>query len=75
MANMFTGCTTIARYPINAVIILAAILYPIVGYARVVDIGPTLPDLLKEHSDKGWLIKFYAPWCHHCKQLGNVVFL
>lgn len=38
---------------------------------KVVDFGDKLPDYVKEHPNKGWLIKFYTPWCYNCQQIGE----
>ena len=37
--------------------------------AKVLDVNENLSDFIEKHSEKSWLVKFYAPWCHHCQQL------
>lgn len=39
--------------------------------AKIVDFGPKLSEFVYKHPDKGFLIKFYTPWCHYCQQLGE----
>lgn len=37
--------------------------------SRVLNLGENLPDLVKQGTNRNWLIKFYAPWCYACQRL------
>ena len=54
-------------------IICAAFIAAQVLADSVVLTDATFSDLVfdgtKSTSDKGWYVKFYAPWCGHCKKL------
>jgi thiol-disulfide isomerase/thioredoxin len=28
-------------------------------------------NVYKQDVGKGWMVQFYAPWCHHCRQMGK----
>lgn len=37
---------------------------------QVLELSETFPEIRKEGAY--WLVKFYAPWCGHCKKLEPV---
>lgn len=37
--------------------------------SKVIEFGDKFPDIVKDHPNKSWLIKFYASWCYHCQRL------
>lgn len=57
-------------------LLFAFLLAPLQQYlsgtsGKVVDFGDKLPNYIKDNPHKGWLIKFYAPWCYNCQQIGK----
>lgn len=41
------------------------------GIGHVKELSDKFLDIYKMDVGKGWLVKFYAPWCHHCRQMGK----
>ena len=37
--------------------------------SRVLELGDKFLDVYKQDHNRMWLVKFYAPWCHYCKQM------
>lgn len=61
-------CRTVPRN-VHISLILIHLFIALTSTSRVIDFGEKLPDLIKDHPNKSWLIKFYATWCHHCQKL------
>lgn len=62
---------TLQLISLAAPLVLISLLTDICSSTRVVEFGSRLSELVDKHQDKGFLVKFFAPWCHHCKQLGK----
>lgn len=41
--------------------------------ANVLELNDKFLDIYKRDHSRSWLIKFYAPWCAHCRQIGKIL--
>lgn len=41
----------------------------------VLELNDKFLDVYKKDHTRSWIVKFYAPWCHHCRQIGRFYLL
>lgn len=54
--------------------LLIALLINLIDANRVLELNENFSQVLKQNPHQAWLVKFYAPWCHHCRKFGKLTF-
>lgn len=54
-------------------IVFALMLLGTISASRVIELNNKLLDIYPK-DERGFLIKFYAPWCHYCHEFGKFSF-